>query len=252
MPLTGERHFCSKCGQAMEWRLSRWECSGCGNADDPMAGDAARRKLEELERISELRGNIRPIQHKPVYQDGKIVGYESDEELTTYAPPTSSALLNPGASFYGKVDDLRAERPRVQSIETEKKIFFAVQSTAVALSLLLSLAMSIIPPGPYFAFGLGAIVITGIGLYLLWFALFGDQEWAKWLCAGLQGLAIIGCLLAMFWVMVVDSTEFQSIDYQMRGSLSLVLWGGGTLYLFFGFWLIGILYRDSHVLRGKL
>lgn len=251
MPEPGEKRFCSRCGQQMEWRLSRWECGGCNFVDDPGAAAEQRKRQEELERIAELKGNVRGIQRKPVYKDGRVVGHESDAELTTYAPPTSSALLNPGPAFYGKVEDIHAERPRHPGLETEKKVYFAIHATGVFLAAIASLGSTAIPGGPGFFYAMLSLVFPSLFVYLLWFSLFGDQEWAKWLCGGLAGVGVVAGFIGLLWMLAESPAEFAAVDFQMRGMLSLVLWGSAILQAVFGFWLIGILYRDIQVLRGE-
>ncbi len=230
----------------MDWRLGRWECR-CGNSEDP--AEEAARAAQQQRSAAPDQPSGRGIQRKPIYRDGKVVGYESEQDAATYTAPSPSLLgsrtdaFDPYARGGGSGDD---------ALSQEKRYWLMAE---IGWSVIMAIFMSIFLAGnPQVGFQSGLtlaifiptfVIGMGIHLAIMWWILFGAEIWAKWTCLGCNGCGLLSTIASLFApaAMLASQQQFQ----MMPGWLQVV---SSVVQLGMGIWLISLLYRDIQARQG--
>lgn len=226
----------------MEWRLGRYECSACGHQEDPAAEIAEAKRQEEEARGVAARGNARGIQRKAIYQGGKVVGYESEQQASSYTAPPPALLGSRADGF----DPYARGGAGDDSLSQEKRYWLMAE---IGWSIISAILISIyLADNPQIGFQSGLtmaifipmfIVGMGIHLAIMWWILFGQEVWAKWTCLGCNGCGLLSSIASLFApaAMLASQQQFQVMPGWMQILSSLVQLGLGG-------WLISLLYRD--------
>ncbi|MCC7479477.1 hypothetical protein IT575_13615 [bacterium] len=231
----------------MDWRLGRWECSACGNAEDP-AAEAAARESQARQQSSQAPSAGSGLQRKPIYQDGKVVGYESAEDAGRYTAPAAGSFAARPDTFDpysrgGAFDD---------SLSQEKRYWLMAE---IGWSLILGIIMCVELGGnPQLGFQSGLtlgifipVFIIGVGIHLaiMWWILFGAEVWAKWTCLGCNGCGLLSTIASLLAPAALMSQQAQM---QVMPAWLEVL--SSVVQLGMGIWLISLLYRDIQSRQG--
>lgn len=164
-------------------------------------------------------------------------------------PPSTGTMYTPGsapeARLYGEYGTV-STTSKYPTLETEKKVLFGLQAGCGVLGILFALVGGIAAQaGGAVALNLiSDIVGFAIGIWLLWYVLFGAPQWLKRACCALQGCSFAIVFFALFMATspsVLDMLQISQLDYNLY---VLAVWIVLLPQLFWNGWLVWILWRD--------
>jgi len=239
---------CPACGGTMTLRLGEYQCQQC---DHSMAAAPVEEPKKSSGYSAPTYGGSSSYgagSSKPTLPSGPTQGQSQWDPGAQYRnappPPPPGAMLGGGSDIYAPERAVKTG----DGLTMEKNIYFGIACLGGLLQVIGGFAgagSSPLGAGP----GVGSIIGALIGLGILYWVLFGEELWAKWACAGCQGIGLISVfgLVASGGSMLASMPQLQGVDPGAISSFLLVL---GLVQIAWVGWFISILMRDISQRQG--